>query len=107
MQLDLFIDPPSTMNPNRNPMAPDCFRSFEQYSEWLGLARIAKEECTICGDCTQGYKERMVVESRCHFEWHSINIFPSKKPVNKQSKVKKEIEHEKLYWEFFPSGTDA
>jgi len=103
VQLDLFFDPPAPMNPNRNPIAPDCFRDYVQYSEWLGLARIAKEQCTICEDCGNGYKSKMMVEKRCHFEWHSIQFMPPKKPAVKKPakiKVKKELEYEKLYWEF-------
>lgn len=79
MQLDLFFDPPPPMNPNKNPMAPDCFRDYTQYSEWLGLARLAKEPCTICEDCLPSYKMKMVTEQRCHVQWHSVQVVMQKK----------------------------
>jgi hypothetical protein len=79
VQLDLFLDSPPLMNPNKNPIAPDCFRDYNQYSEWLGLARAAKEECTICGDCTSSYKIKMVTEQRCHEQWHSVQVVMKRK----------------------------
>ena len=81
MQLDLFLDPLFSMNPNKSPIHPDCFRDYQQYSEWLGLARIVKESCTICEDCSKQYKEKMIVQKRCHEEWtliHGIVGRPSK-----------------------------
>lgn len=107
MQLDLFNDPLPSMNPNKNPIAPDCFTSFKQYSEWLGLARAAKEECTICEDCQPEYQVKMKMQGKCHYEWYSIQIVMKGKSIQPRprqpSKVKKEIQHEKLYWQFFPS----
>ena len=111
MQLDLFIDPPTLMNPNKNPIAPDCFRDYDQYSEWLRLGRMAKQPCTICEDCAKGYKEKMSIEGRCHEEWHSIQwMFEKKTVINSERKAepkktvktyeKTGIEYEKLYWEF-------
>ena len=94
MQLDLFIDPLPLMNPNKNPMAPDCFRDYEQYSEWLGLARLAKQECTICEDCTKGYKEKMIAERRCHEKWHSVQILMKKKVA--PAAVKQKVEKQKI-----------
>lgn len=88
MQLDLFIDPPPPMNPNRNPIAPDCFRSYEQYAEWLRLARMAKEPCNICEDCVSSYKIKMVAEQKCHEQWHSVQVVM-------QSKVKPKVEKPK------------
>lgn len=79
MQLDLFDSPPPLMNPNRNPIAPDCFQSYEQYSEWLRLARLAKEQCTICEDCVSEYKMKMVAKQRCHEQWHSVQVVMQKK----------------------------
>jgi hypothetical protein len=60
---------PIFMNPNRSPIHPDCFRDYKQYSGWLGLARAAREACTVCEDCTKQYKEKMIVQNRCHEEW--------------------------------------
>lgn len=90
MQLDLFLDPPPLMNPNKNPIMPDCFRDYNQYSEWLGLARLAKEECTICEDCTSSYKMKMVAEQRCHVEWHSVQVVMKKKVAPAVEKPKSE-----------------
>lgn len=101
MQLDLFDSPPPPMNPNRNPMAPDCFRDYQQYSEWLGLARLAKEECTICEDCVFEYKLKMVTEQRCHEHWHSVQVVMQKKikPLFEPSKSKvKEMKIDPLSW---------
>lgn len=88
MQLDLFDSPPPLMNPNRNPIAPDCFRSYEQYAEWLRLARLAKEPCNICEDCLSSYKMKMVAEQNCHEKWHSVQVVM-------QSKVKPKVEKQK------------
>lgn len=111
MQLDLFNDPPTQMNPNKNPITPDCFRSYQQYSDWLGLARIAKEECTICGDCQPDYQVEMKRQARCHHEWYSIQIVMKGKSIQPRprsaGKVTKEIKYEKLYWEFFPTSQDT
>ena len=112
MQLDLFDDPLPPMNPNKNPIAPDCFRDYKQYSEWLGLARMAKEQCTICEDCVPSFQVEMKRQALCHYEWHSIQFMPPKPPKSPsiktaKCKVKKEIEHEKLYYEFFPTRTQA
>lgn len=79
MQLDLFDSPPSLMNPNKNPIAPDCFQSYEQYAEWLRLARLAKEPCTICEDCVSDYKLKMVAKQQCHETWHSVQVIMQKK----------------------------
>lgn len=100
MQLDLFDSPPPPMNPNRNPMAPDCFRDYDQYSEWLGLARLAKEPCNICEDCTFDYKLKMLDQKRCHEQWNSIQIVMQKKvaPLFVQVKKNEEIEIDRLKW---------
>ena len=110
MQLDLFDNPPPQMNPNKNPMAPDCFRDYEQYSEWLKLARAAKELCTICEDCNDCYKKEMKLQQRCHFEWHSVTLLMGKKvepkvqkqkvpkaPVMKSKEIK-ELRLDRLEW---------
>lgn len=110
MQLDLFDNPPPPMNPNKNPMAPDCFRDYEQYSEWLKLARASKEPCTICEDCLDCYKKEMKLQQRCHFEWHSVTLLMEKKvafkvqkqkvakaPVMKSKEIK-ELRLDKLEW---------
>lgn len=89
MQLDLFIDSPPLMNPNKNPMSPDCFKDFNQYGEWLRLARLAKESCTICEDCTMQYKAKMKAQSRCHEEWHSVNVL-----MNRTSGIKSYVQNE-------------
>ncbi len=92
MQLDLFDSPPPLMNPNKNPLAPDCFQSYEQYSEWLRLARLAKEPCTICEDCLSSYKIKMVAKQQCHEQWHSVQVVMQKKvaPVVVKVKVDKQ-----------------
>jgi len=107
VQLDLFDFPPPPMNPNRNPMAPDCFRDYTEYSEWLGLARAAKERCTICEDCDKEYQTKMKLQERCHQEWYSITLLPPIKPQIRLKKVeapkiieKNEFNNDKLYWEF-------
>ena len=88
MQLDLFSSPPSLMNPNKNPIAPDCFHTYEQYAEWLRLARLAKEPCTICEDCGPEYKMKMVAKQRCHEQWHSVQVVMQKKVAPLIVKVK-------------------
>lgn len=95
MQLDLFIDPPPPMNPNLNPINPDCFRDYNQYAEWLRMARLAKESCTICEDCRPEYKAKMVAQERCHEKWHSSKVliqrevakknYPIPNPIDKQN----------------------
>jgi hypothetical protein len=49
-------------------LKPLCFHSRKQFMEWLALARLVKETCSICEDCTDkfGYKTRMKEENRCH-----------------------------------------
>jgi hypothetical protein len=79
VQLDLFDSPPPPMNPNKNLITPDCFQSYEQYAEWLRLARLAKEQCTICEDCVSEYKMKMVAKQRCHEQWHSVQVVMQKK----------------------------
>lgn len=102
MQLDLFDSPPPLMNPNKNPLAPDCFQSYEQYSEWLRLARLAKEPCTICEDCLSSYKIKMVAKQQCHEQWHSVQIVMQKKvaPLFEQPSKSKvmEIQIDPLSW---------
>ena len=101
MQLDLFVSPIQ-----EHPMTPACFRDNQQYSEWLRLARYAREACTICEDCKPHYEEEMKTQGRCHKGWYSVQVVMAGKalPLHPpQFKVKKEIEHEKLYWEFIPS----
>ena len=88
MQLDLFNEPPPLMNPNKNPIAPDCFHTYEQYAEWLRLARLAKEPCTICEDCGPEYKMKMVAKQRCHEQWHSVQVVMQKKVAPLIVKVK-------------------
>lgn len=104
MQLDLFADSSPQMNPNRNPIAPDCFKDYKQYSEWLGLARLAKEACTICEDCREEYQTEMKLQERCHQEWYSVRIVMNGKSLPthpiKQKSTPKEINYDKLYWEF-------
>jgi hypothetical protein len=101
MQPELFVSPPLD-----NLMTPFCFPNSKEYSEWLHLARNAREPCTICEDCSLDYRNKMKNVGRCHDEWYSVQLVmrgranPSYPP---KSKVTKEIEHEKLYWEFFPS----
>jgi hypothetical protein len=87
-------------------MTPACFKDNQQYSEWLRLARYAREACTICDDCKPDYEEKMKTQGRCNKGWYSIQVVMAGKalPLHPpQLKVTKEIEHEKLYWEFFPS----
>jgi hypothetical protein len=84
-------------------MTPACFRDNQQYSEWLRLARYAREACTICEDCKPHYEEEMKTQGRCHKGWYSVQIVMAGKALPllpPQFKVTKEIEHEKLYWEF-------
>jgi hypothetical protein len=82
------------MNPNKNPIAPDCFQSYEQYAEWLRLARLAKEPCTICEDCGSEYKLKMVAKQQCHEEWHSVQVVMQKKvaPLFAQPSKRKVME---------------
>jgi len=85
-------------------MTPACFRDDKQYSEWLHLARYAREACTICEDCKPHYEEQMKTQGRCHKEWYEVQFVMRGKALPLQPpkfKVTKEIEHEKLYWEFF------
>ena len=92
------------MNHTPISIVPNCFRDYQQYSEWLGLARAAKQPCTICEDCTSSYKEKMITESRCFEKWYSVQVIMQGKLIapNPESdrKVTKEFNHEKLYWEF-------
>jgi hypothetical protein len=84
-------------------MTPACFRDNQQYSEWLRLARYAREACTICEDCKPHYEEEMKTQGRCHKGWYSVQVVMAGKALPllpPQFKVTKEIEHEKLYWEF-------
>ena len=109
MQLDLFNEPPPLMNPNKNPIAPDCFQSYEQYAEWLRLARLAKEPCNICEDCLSSYKIKMEAKQMCHEQWHSVQVVMQKKiapvivkvKVGKKSSAKSkvmEIQIDPLSW---------
>jgi hypothetical protein len=60
-------------------LKPLCFHSRKQFMEWLALARLVKETCSICEDCTDkfGYKTRMKEENRCHqaFWTHPDRMF--------------------------------
>ena len=73
MQLDLFVDSPNTMNPNKNILWPDCFASYKQYLEWLHLARIVKEPANVCDDCNFDHQKKMMVVKRCHRDWIVMN----------------------------------
>ena len=69
MQFDLFLDSPDKpMNPNKSHV-PDCFDSEHQFNLWKGEAYRAKEQASICEDCTKEYKAKMVSQGRCHEAW--------------------------------------
>lgn len=73
MQFDLFIDAPDKpMNPNKFHY-PDCFESEYQFNLWKGEAYRAKEQATICEDCTKEYKAKMMSQGRCHEAWTREN----------------------------------
>lgn len=84
------------MNPNKNPLAPDCFRDYEQYVEWLRLARLAKESCTICEDCKPEYKAKMIEKQRCHEKWHSSKILIQRTVAKKNYYVPPLIDKENV-----------
>lgn len=60
-------------------MTPACFRDEQQYSEWLHLARYAREACTICDDCKPEYEEKMKAQGRCHNSWRTVQFVMQKK----------------------------
>lgn len=100
-QLDL-LSPPS-MNPNKSDLIPDCFRDYQQYEEWLRLARSAKQPCTICEDCVPAFQVKMKSIAKCHYEWHSVKVFfgkPEKevKPIFEKPTKAKEFQLDPLSW---------
>jgi DNA modification methylase len=58
-------------------MMPLCFYNRKQYTEWIHLARIGNESCSICDDCTPEYAYKMKQEKRCkkHFWLKPENLF--------------------------------
>lgn len=66
------------------PPYPLCFDSLEQYKEWRRVGITAREECSICSDCTAKYKHAMQSQGRCdgykataHFTLFSNKSRPS------------------------------
>lgn len=71
MQLDLFS--PNDMFELLTEH-PKCFESRKQYSEWLDLARVVKEQASICDDCTKSHKAKMMEQKRCQTKWETIYV---------------------------------
>lgn len=54
---------------------PACFNTQKQFDEWKSLARISRENVTICSDCTKEYKDQMIAESKCvSRKWSKISF---------------------------------
>ena len=88
MQFDLFLDSPDKpMNPNKFHY-PDCFESEYQFNLWQGEAYRAKEQASICEDCTKEYKVKMLSQGRCHEEWtRKYGIYRYKEVTNEVLQV--------------------
>jgi hypothetical protein len=50
---------------DNNTSTPLCFQSKEQFENWKEFARIAKDKCSICEDCTPAYRHKMKEVNRC------------------------------------------
>ena len=98
-QFDLFIDSPSSpMNPNKSKIFPDCFGSVIQYQQWLNEAYRAKEQTTICEDCSNDYKAKMKAQGRCHEEWtmnHGI-VYNRRKETELTNEIIQVLESTKI-----------
>ena len=44
---------------------PPCFDSEAQWLDYRKSARIARQACTICEDCTHQYQAEMIKQGRC------------------------------------------
>ena len=54
---------------------PPCFATSERHSEWLSLARVSQEFCSICDDCTQEHELEMILQGKCYREyWATMKV---------------------------------
>lgn len=106
MQFDLFIDAPDKpMNPNKTHI-PDCFESELQFNLWKGEAYRAKEQATICEDCTAEFKAKMTAQGRCHEEWTRANsiVYKSREIPNEIIQV---LQGTRVRSPYKPQGSGA
>lgn len=64
---------------------PSCFANEEQWRDYVSSARIARERCSICEDCTAKYQAEMLEQGRCD-RVHGIEWWPlprKEKAINK------------------------
>ena len=54
---------------------PACYETDKQHAEWIALARIGHDVCSICDDCTVNYETEMILQNRCHrAAWEVIEV---------------------------------
>jgi hypothetical protein len=58
---------------------PHCFPDRKIFLEWQYWAKVSKEVCSPCSDCSTLYEAQMVSLSRCHKEFISKTFIANKK----------------------------
>ena len=54
--------------------APRCF-DRHQFQEWRAAARMARQEVTVCDDCTPEYQRQQQALDKCdHKDWRRIHF---------------------------------
>ena len=61
---------------------PKCFFSYEQYREWVTLAKQAKENVSPCDDCSVRYELKMREAGRCDRQWITKNLIIGRKSLS-------------------------
>ncbi len=71
-------------------VAPWCFDSHQQFTEWFRLAVRSREPAVVCEDCTPEYKAQMKQANRCDSDkWQVLEFTPhSTSPRLKKLEVK-------------------
>jgi hypothetical protein len=78
----------SPIPPNSSPscIAPWCFDSHEQFTEWYQLAVRSREAASVCDDCTPEFKARMKRERRCDdYKWQVLEFTSRSRAPRKEA----------------------
>jgi len=57
--------PPQLAGVAHDEPSPACFDTVKTYREWVALAKLSKEPCSICLDCSMAYRVKMQQAGRC------------------------------------------
>lgn len=65
---------------------PACFPTHKAHGEWVHLARMSHEVCSICDDCTADYEKEMRLQERCSKDfWQLITVNRNARQTNASS----------------------